>query len=315
MQTVEIIGLFLVGLALIVKGGDWFLDGAVWIAETTGVPRFVIGATVVSVATTLPELTVSVTGVLSGQVDLALGKAGGSATVNLGLILGISAVCVPTAVDKKQFGSKAVLMAAAAALLWFLCRGGTLPLLPSLLLLVLFGVYLWVNVRDARSGMTDGAEKRDRVSRGQLVKKLLAFAVGVGAIVLGSRLLINYGSELALLLGVPAGIIGVTMVALGTSLPELVTTVTAVIKRESSMSVGNIIGANVIDLTLILPVCSAVSGGRLTIGPQTTGLDLPACLLLALAAILPPLVKGRFYRWQGALLLTLYAGYVILLIL
>ena len=119
---------------------------------------------------------------------------------------------------------------------------------------------------------------------------------------------------LALLLGVPSSIIGVTMVAVGTSLPELVTTRTAIAKKEASMSVGNIIGANVIDLTMILPVCSAVSGGALTIGAQTTLLDMPACLLLCCAAVLPPLVTERFYRWQGVLMLGLYAGYIALLV-
>ena len=109
--------LFLLGLVLIVKGGDWFLDGAVWIAETTGVPRFIIGATIVSLATTLPELTVSVTGVLQGEVDLAVGNAVGSVTANLGLILGISVVCIPSVVSKKQFNLKAVLMVTGAALL------------------------------------------------------------------------------------------------------------------------------------------------------------------------------------------------------
>ena len=143
---------------------------------------------------------------------------------------------------------------------------------------------------------------------------VLALVIGIAAIVVGSRLLIDYGSELALLLGVPASIIGVTMVAIGTSLPELVTTLTAIAKKEASMSVGNIIGANVIDLTLILPVCSAVSGGKLTIGAQTTALDLPACLTLCCIAVIPPLLKGKFYRWQGVLMLALYAGYVVMLV-
>ena len=155
---------------------------------------------------------------------------------------------------------------------------------------------------------------RRTVSHRQMAMKLGLFVAGIAAIVIGSRLLIDYGSELALLLGVPSSIIGVTMVAIGTSLPELVTTLTAIAKKEASMSVGNIIGANVIDLTLILPVCSAVSGGRLTIGAQTTALDLPACLLLCCVAVLPPLFKGKFYRWQGVLMLALYAGYVVLLV-
>ncbi len=133
----------------------------------------------------------------------------------------------------------------------------------------------------------------------------------------GSQLLIDYGSELALLLGVPSSIIGVTMVAVGTSLPELVTTLTAIAKKEASMSVGNIIGANVIDLTMILPVCSAVSaasGEKLVIGSQTTVLDLPVCLGLCCLAVLPPLLRGKFYRWQGALMLAAYAAYVVALV-
>jgi len=310
--------LFLVGLALIVKGGDWFLDGAVWIAEATGVPRFIIGATIVSLATTLPELTVSITGVLQGEVDLAVGNAVGSVTANLGLILGISVVCIPSVVNKKQFNLKAMLMVAGAVLLMVLCRGGSLSFLPSLLLFAIFITYLGSNIVDAKAGVQERRGehgKRRSVSRRQMVMKLTAFAAGITAIVIGSRLLISYGSDLALLLGVPASIIGVTMVAIGTSLPELVTTLTAIAKKEASMSVGNIIGANVIDLTMILPVCSAVSGGQLTIGGQTTALDLPACLLMCCVSVVPPLFKGRFYRWQGVLMLTLYAAYVVVLVM
>ena len=310
--------LFLVGLALIVKGGDWFLDGAVWIAESTGVPRFIIGATIVSLATTLPELTVSITGVLEGEVDLAVGNAVGSVTANLGLILGISVLCIPAAVSKKHFNLKALLMVLGAVLLTLLCRGGGLPFLPSLALFAVFAAYLANNLHDAKSSMTETRANhppRRTTSHRQMAMKLGMFVLGIAAIVLGSRLLIDHGSALALLLGVPSSIIGVTMVAIGTSLPELVTTLTAIVKKESSMSVGNIVGANVIDLTMILPVCSAVSGGHLTIGPQTTALDLPACLLLCCVSVLPPLLKGRFYRWQGVLMLALYAGYVALLIM
>lgn len=310
--------LFLLGLTLIVKGGDWFLNGAVWIAEATGVPRFIIGATIVSLATTLPELTVSVTGVLAGEVDLAVGNAVGSVTANLGLILGISVVCIPSAVTRRQFDLKAGLMVCGGVLLTILCRGGVLPVGPSLLLFVVFALYLWNNVTDARASMAENREgpgRRRTTSHRQMAAKLLSFVAGVACIVLGSRLLIDHGSELALLLGVPSSIIGVTMVAIGTSLPELVTTLTAIVKKEASMSVGNIIGANVIDLTLILPVCSAVSGGRLTIGSQTTALDLPACLLLCCVAVAPPLAKGRFYRWQGVAMLGLYAAYMAALVL
>lgn len=316
MSLYAVILLFLLGLGLIIKGGDWFLDGAVWIAEVTGVPRFIVGATVVSIATTLPELTVSITGVLEGEVDLAVGNAVGSVTANIGLILGISVLCIPSAVSRKQFDVKAFLMLSAVALLTILCHSGSLALLPGLLLFVIFALYLSSNIRDARASVASRREKHGghHFSRRQAAEKLVFFALGITGIIVGSQLLIDHGSALAVHLGVPSSIIGVTLVAVGTSLPELVTTLTAIAKKEASMSVGNIIGANVIDLTLILPICAALSGGSLFINRQTLALDLPASLTVAVVALFPPLFKGRFYRWQGVALLGLYAGYLILLI-
>jgi len=310
-----IVLLFSVGLLLIVKGGDWFLDGAVWIAETSGIPHFIVGATVVSVATTLPELTVSVTGVLRGEIDLAAGNAVGSVTANVGLILGISVLCIPSVVDR-QFSPKAVLMLCGAALLTILCRNGSLTFISSLLLLLIFSLYLWSNLRDAGKGMAAERASRARrhsISRRKMLSKLAMFFLGLAGIIGGSHLLIDYGSELALRLGVPAGVIGVTLVAVGTSLPELVTALAAIAKKETAMSIGNIVGANVIDLTLALPLCAAVSGGKLAIGSQTTMLDLPMCLGLCALAMLPPLAIGRFYRWQGFLLVGIYAAYLVVL--
>ncbi len=313
MHTALIITLFVVGLLLIIKGGDWFVDSAVWIANATGIPKFIIGATIVSVATTLPELTVSVTGVLDGELDMAVGNAVGSVTANIGLIMGISLVCMPALVKKSQLWLKATLMSVSALALWLMCRGGGLSMIPAVFLFVILAIYIWDNIRDARSDI--GSEEREQVDKKDLPKQLVMFAIGIAAIVIGSRLLINYGSEIAVLLGVPSAIIGVTMVAIGTSLPELITTLTAIRKKESSMSIGNIIGANIIDLTLILPVCSMVSNGELKISEQSFMLDMPVCFALTLIAVLPPLVKGKLYRWQGILLLACYCAYLAVLVL
>ena len=312
MQTGLVILLFVVGLVLIIKGGDWFVDSAVFIANLTGIPKFIIGATIVSVATTLPELTVSVTGVIDGELDLAVGNAVGSVTANIGLIMGISLVCMPAVIKRSQFWLKGVLMSAAALLLWILCKDGTLHMLPSFALFVLLAVYVWDNIRDAKNDV--GSDEREVVDKKDLPQQLVMFVVGVAAIVVGSKLLIEYGSEIALLLGVPSAIIGVTMVAIGTSLPELITTLTAIRKRESSMSIGNIIGANIIDLAMILPICSVVSDGKLTIAEQSYALDMPMCFAMTLIAVLPPLIKGKLYRWQGILMLALYAVYVVILV-
>ena len=312
MQTGLVILLFVVGLVLIIKGGDWFVDSAVFIANLTGIPKFIIGATIVSVATTLPELTVSVTGVIDGELDLAVGNAVGSVTANIGLIMGISLVCMPAVIKRSQFWLKGVLMSAAALLLWILCKDGTLHMLPSFALFVLLAVYVWDNIRDAKNDV--GSDEREVVDKKDLPKQIVMFIIGVAAIVVGSKLLIEYGSEIALLLGVPSAIIGVTMVAIGTSLPELITTLTAIRKRESSMSIGNIIGANIIDLAMILPICSVVSDGKLTIAEQSYALDMPMCFAMTLIAVLPSLIKGKLYRWQGILMLALYAVYVVILV-
>lgn len=312
MHTLIVILLFAVGIILIVKGGDWFVDSAVWMANATGIPKFIIGATIVSIATTLPELTVSITGVLDGELDMAVGNAVGSVTANLGLIMGISLVCMPAVIKRSQLWLKAVLMSTAAGLLWLLSSGGTLKLLPSLILFVILGVYIWNNVVDAKKEA--GGNERTEVDKSDIKKQIVLFVLGIAAIVVGSKLLIKYGSEIAIMLGVPAAIVGVTMVAIGTSLPELVTTISAIAKKESSMSIGNIIGANVIDLALILPVCSMISGGGLQIAKQSYALDMPVCFGISLIAILPTLIKGKLYRWQGVLLLLSYVDYIVVLV-
>ena len=312
MQTGFVILLFVVGLVRIIKGGDWFVDSAVFIANLTGIPKFIIGATIVSVATTLPELTVSVTGVINGELDLAVGNAVGSVTANIGLIMGISLVCMPAVIKRSQFWIKGTLMSAAALLLWVLCKDGTLHMLPSFALFVLVAVYVWDNIRDAKNDV--GSDEREVVDKKDLPKQIVMFIIGIAAIVVGSKLLIEYGSEIALLLGVPSAIIGVTMVAIGTSLPELITTLTAIRKKESSMSIGNIVGAHIIDLAMILPICSVVSDGKLTIAEQSYALDMPMCFAMTLIAVLPPLIKGKLYRWQGILMLALYAVYVVILV-
>lgn len=311
METVWIYLLFLLGLLLIVKGGDWFVDAASWVARVSGIPSFIIGATVVSVATTLPELLVSLLSTARGEIGLAYGNAVGSVTANLGLIMGISLVFLPAVISRKQFAPKALLMAASGILIFFFSFHGTFTWLPAILLLAVFGVYLWDNLRGARASAS-GTEEREHPVKKDVILNLIKFVVGAAGIVIGADLLVDNGTLIAQSLHVSDAIIGATVVAVGTSLPELVTTVTALVKKESSLSVGNIIGANILDLSLILPLCTFISGGRLTVEAQNSFLDAPACLALIFLAIVPPLVSKKLRRWQGAALLICYAVYVVL---
>lgn len=328
--------LFLVGIALIVKGGDFFVDAASWIAEVSGIPKIIIGATIVSVATTLPELIVSLVAAMAGKVDMSIGNAVGSVTANIGLIMGIALVCMPGAIRRKDFTLPALLMLAAAALVVASGLMGSVGIVISLCLLVIFAGFLAFNIISARRSTSEreeelvveleaaqgnevlAAEKaieaggRPRPDRHTVLVNAAKFILGAAGIIIGAQLLVDNGSALARFAGVSERIIGVTIIAVGTSLPELVTTVTAIAKKQSALSVGNIIGANVIDLTLILPLCALVSGQALPIASSSALVDLPACLLVALIAVVPTLIKGRLYRWQGFALLAVYVVYLIL---
>lgn len=311
MPTLLIVLLFLLGVVLIVKGGDAFVDAASWIAEAFHIPKFIVGATIVSLATTLPELLVSAIAASQGKTEMAIGNAVGSVTANIGLIMGISIFCMPSVMKRSSFAFKGLLMVFAAGLLYALSFGGELLFGQSFLLLAVFAVFLLANLWDAKCAI--GTASRDSRPEGGLALNLAKFALGTAGIVLGAQLLVDNGSALARMLGIPEGIIGVTMIAVGTSLPELVTTLTAIAKRQASLSIGNIIGANIIDLTLILPISAWIAQGSLPISAQALRLDFPACLLVCLLAIVPPLQSGRFRRWQGLLLLACYGAYLALL--
>lgn len=317
MDYALILMIFLGGIILIVKGGDWFVDAASYIAEVSGIPKLIVGATIVSLATTLPEMLVSAMAALQGKTDMAVGNAVGSVTANLGLIMALSVICMPVCIRRGDYLFKSLLMLAAA---WIVAAGGregAVGLGPSLALMAVFALFLFENLRCAHRSMRCGGAGdlsifRPAPARRDLLFQCLKFTAGAVAVVMGADLLVDSGSALARLAGVSERIIGVTIVAVGTSLPELVTTVTAIAKRQSALSIGNILGANILDLTLILPMSALVSGEALPIAPVSSAVDLPACLLVGCIAVIPAMVSARFQRWQGAALLAVYGGYLFL---
>ena len=307
---------FAAGLICIIKGGDLFVDAASWIAEASGIPKFIIGATIVSFATTLPEMLVSVFAALEGSADIAVGNAVGSVTANVGLIMCLSLVCMECAMSRKQFGVKACLLLAAILVLFAFTRDGQLSIGESVFILLIFAGFIVEGLIAARREQgTEVAEDAERpaVNGKTIAVNIVKFVVGAAAIVLGAQLLIDNGSAIASLLGVPDAIVAATMIAIGTSLPELVTTLTAIRKKQSSLSVGNIIGANIMDLTLIMPLCSLILGKPLTVENQGMLLDIPACLIICAAALVPALWKGKFQRWIGFLIGGLYVVYLIVM--
>ena len=311
-----IILLFMLGLVCIIKGGDWFVDAAGWIAEVSGIPRFIVGATIVSLATTLPELFVSSIAASKGQADMAIGNAIGSVTANTGLIMALSMVFLPSALKRKDYLFKSVLLMGTVALLWLLCSDGTLPLARGVIMFAVFAVFIWENVRAAKkSSESETVSKPEKPTRETVLRHILLFVLGAAGIVIGSNLLVDNGTLLAQRLGVPENVIALTAVAIGTSLPELVTAITSIVKKEASLSVGNVIGANLIDTALILPVCSLISGGTLHVSASTVRIDMPVCLAVTMIALIPALISQRFRRWQGVVLIALYAAYLLVVCL
>lgn len=310
---------FAVGVLLIVKGGDVFVDAASYIAEAFGIPKFIIGATIVSLATTLPETIVSsiaaiqsralVDEAANSKVAMAIGNAVGSVTANLGLILAISIIFMPLTVDRKKYNIKAVLLLLSVGSLTLLCLSGDLTLVKSLILFAIFIFFIIENIKTAKSEVQ--AASVENKSSSLLVKNIILLIIGAAAIVVGSNLLVNKGSDIAYMFGVSEKIIGFTAIAIGTSLPELVTTVSSLIKREPSMGVGNIIGANIIDVTMILPICAIIKGGSLPVETQVSSFDIPVCLLITVIAIVPPIIQKKFMRWQGFSILAIYLSYLV----
>lgn len=305
--------IFIVGLILTIKGGDWFVDSASWFAEATGIPKFVVGATIVSFATTLPELLVSVRAATNGSAQLAIGNAVGSVTANTALIMGISIIAIAGVVNRKNFAFKGVLFISAVVALTLLSLSGTLPVWSAAILWAIFITFMVSSVIEGKKGAeTDIVTKFEKK---EIPAKIAMFVLGTACIIFGAEFLVSSGKTLALGLGISETIVGFIVIAIGTSLPELITTITAIRKKEGSLSVGNIIGANVIDTTLILPLCAVINGKSLPVERINLNFTFPVAIAVALVAIIPTIIQGRFKKWQGFVLLGIYAIYLVLIVL
>lgn len=298
---------FFVGLLLICKGGDWFVDASSAIARAFGIPKYIIGATIVSFATTMPEILVSVAAAWKGSAVMAIGNAVGSVSANIGIILGVSLFCLPVAIKRKEYLTKNILYIGCLMLLFISFQDRLFDAGDCIFLLLGGILFLVINVKNAMMSRT----QRESLPGGKrgLAGRFLFFILGAACVVVGSELLIDSACVLARQFNISEEIISVTILAMGTSLPEFVTTITAIIKKESSLSVGNIVGANVIDTAFILPICTLITGESLPVATQMAEIDMPICFLLSITALIPMLVRGKIKRIDGAAVLGIYFIY------
>ena len=320
MELLSSVFLFAVGLVLLIKGGDWFVDGAVGIAKRFRLPDIVVGATVVSIGTTLPEVMVSTTGALAGSGAMAYGNAIGSIICNTALIAAISITCNPGPVNVKSMKTPAIFFFCSAALYCIAAYAlGTFPRWMGLVMLCIFVVYMVLTVRNGMKNPDQVEGEEDGGKEKKLWQELLLLVIGAAVIAVGADLLVDHGQVIALALGVPETVVALLFVALGTSLPELVTTITSLKKGRASLGVGNVIGANIFNLVLVSGV--AVSLAPFDVPVENTLLDtglnlslvfdIPVMLGVLSLMIFPALLSKKLGRWQGIALLCIYAAFCV----
>lgn len=313
--------LFVLGLVLLIKGGDWFVDGATGIARRFNLPDIVVGATVVSIGTTLPEVMVSATGAMLGQGAMAYGNAIGSIICNTALIAAISVAVNPGPVNTKSMKMPVIFFFCSAAIYCvaaYIMGEFTRPM--GIIMLVIFFVYLVITVRQGMKNPDSVETEEEEASGGKpktLAQDLFWLIVGAALIAVGADLLVEHGTNIAVGLGVPETVIALTFVALGTSLPELVTTITSLKKGHASLGIGNVIGANVFNLVLVSGVSVTLAPFKVPVGNMFFGhnaslvMDIPLMVTVMLLLTVPALATKKLHRWQGILLLCIYAAFCI----
>ena len=310
------------GLVLLIKGGDWFVDSATGIAKRFRVPEIIIGATVVSIGTTLPEVMVSATAAINQNGAIAYGNAIGSIICNTALIAALTIAIRPAPVNRKAitmpviffFVSTAIYLVAAYVF-------GTFDRWLGIVMLCVFALYMTLTIRAGFKNPVQAEHEEEDGPKGSLLKDVIVLVVSAALIAVGADMLEGSSVSLATMAGIPTEVVGVTIVALCTSLPELVTAITALAKGHGALSLGNIIGANIFNLVLVSGVAVTISPFAVpqgsTIFGQNTSLVMEIPVMVGVMALmtLPALLRKKLYRWQGGLLLGIYAAFVVLQVL
>ena len=305
--------LFIIGFILISKGADFFINSTVEIGRRTNISELILGATIVSFATTLPELTVSLFASIDNHTTMSLGNAVGSIICNTGLILGMVVLISPFNTDRKTFASKSIILLVSIIALIILGLDGAITKIDGCVLLTILGVYMYTNYKSVLNNTNKNYLYYCLTQQNEMstIKIVVYFFMGLAMMIVGSRLLVDNGVEIASFIGIPQGIISLTVIALGTSLPELVSSITAVRKKHHEICVGNVLGANILNIISVISI-SAIPN-EIPILSQNIRVDYPFMIILVLTLIIPTIIKNKLYRIQGFLMLSTYIAYLAVL--
>jgi cation:H+ antiporter len=338
--------MFCLGLFFIIKGGDILVKAALELNKCTGINTVIIGATFVSVATTLPEVFVSIFAVMANNHGIAVGNAIGAMITNVALVLAASLVFLPNGIRRGEIFVKSIYLFTVTAVVFLFAFNLWVSWWEGVILLTAFVAFLAFNVREinpkkmqnvcencpemcakntllppsnvcfAPQKCTFDASKTCILppkSTKFWVKILLGFVIGQVMLCVGAFALVENGEELAHIFNISETVIGFTVIAIGTSLPELVTAITSIRRKSGGLAIGNVIGANIINCTLLLGVCGIIGdikGHSLPVSRETVFVALPVLFIMTMVAVLPVLIRGRAYRAQGVALFILYAIYI-----
>ena len=308
MNIILQVALLALGFVMLVKGADWFVDGASGIAVKFHIPQIIIGLTIVAMGTSAPEAAVSITAALGGSADITVGNIVGSNILNILIILGLASVIIPIAVGKSTIKVDAPFMIAISAIFLLLGWDGTVSRIDGIIMLLLFAAYIGYMIYEAIHSNDEGEEIK-QLSIG----KALGFTViGLGLIVLGSNVAVDAATELARIFGMSERFIGLTIVALGTSLPELFTSVVAARKGNADIAIGNIVGSNIFNILFVVGLSSMIVDVPFAANFR---IDMIVAIAAAIFLWVAPMRDKKLVRWHGAVMLLGYAGYFVYLLM
>ena len=308
MQIILQLALLALGFVMLVKGSDWFVDGAAGIAAKFRIPQIIIGLTIVAMGTSAPEAAVSITAATAGSADITVGNVVGSNIMNVLVILGLASAIVPVAVGKSTLKIDIPFMIAISVIFLLLGWDGTITRMDGLVLIALFAGYIGYMIWEALHSNEEGDEIKDM----PVWKMLLSTVIGLALVVWGADVAVGAATKLAQIFGMSERFIGLTVVALGTSLPELFTSVTAARKGNADIAIGNIVGSNIFNILFVVGLSSMVINGPFAANFRIDMLvAIAACVFVWLAA----LKSKKLARWAGFTMLLGYVGYFVYLLM
>ena len=312
MEMIFQLLLLVLGFVFLVKGSDWFVDGAAGIATKFGIPQLIVGLTIVAMGTSAPEAAVSITAAMNGSADITIGNIVGSNILNVLIILGLSAVVFPLTVDKDTIKFDIPVTIFATLLLIFLGKDGNITRIDGIILLAIFVTYLLILIRKAKKSQTQNTEVISEENADEKPKSMIMLLVmilgGLAMVILGSRFVVISASFIARIFGLSERFIGLTIVALGTSLPELFTSVVAASKKNCDIAIGNIIGSNLFNILFVVGLSSLIIPVPFA---SAFRIDSLIALVSVAALLLFCLPKKRLSRFAGAIFLISYVAYFV----